>query len=251
MEKIWHLRLGARVRPARDRGLRIDQLAEDVWCRHPLAFLVEAADDICYGIIDIEDGYALGLVSYDDASEAFRKAIALVSQPPNASDKLAEYRDAHTSLTLAQREHIAYLRGNAINALIKKAVEAFKNNYDAIMTGQRHGKSYSLLDSAPDVKEVADALSGLARRCCYDSPSVLKVELAGYSVLGGLLSKLVPAAAAQKAKGRAKKALGLLGRNFEPAADPSDRIRQVVDFVAGMTDRFAVTTYRSVEGFTI
>jgi dGTPase len=227
---------------ARETGL-VPLAAPDgvlMWARHPLAFLVEAADDICYSILDIEDGVRLGHVRAADAEDL------LTALAPNVSaDRLATCGDP--------MERVSYLRALAIGQMIDQCVQVFLDNEAAILAGTY---GHSLADQIPGADKLK-ALKALAFRACYRAPEVLEIELAGYEALGGLLETFVPAAAAETFHGpladKQKKTRALLlGRGVKLDGRPAyERILRVTDYVSGMTDRHALATFRRLTGITI
>src|SRR5690606_4988492 len=141
------------------------------FARHPLAYLVEAADDICYTIIDFEDGINLGLINEEYALEYL---INLVKDSINTS----KY---HTLTNTADR--LSYLRALAINTLITEAVELFLENEDAILNGNFH---YSLFDKSRYEAQIKDIIK-LSIERIYQSEEVINKEIAGYKMLSHLL----------------------------------------------------------------
>jgi dGTPase len=213
------------------------------WHRHPLALLVEAADDVCYSILDIEDGARLGHVDWSDASKLM---MALASKMK--SFKRERIEKGHI------RERIGYLRAMAITQLIDECSRLFLEKEDEILSGKY---TLSLTDDIASHGELG-ALKELAFKCCYNAPSVVEIELAGYETLGGLLAHFIPAVSTAPAlrktrPGQERKALSLLrGRNVD--VDDTTiyrRILRVTDLVSGMTDRYALSTYRRLKGISV
>ncbi|HET9626551.1 MAG TPA: dNTP triphosphohydrolase [Kofleriaceae bacterium] len=208
-----------------------------MWARHPLAFLVEAADDICYSILDIEDGVRLRHVTADEAEQLLSALSIKIS-----AAQLAACSDGI--------ERVGYLRALAIGKLIEQCVEVFLAHEAAILAGTY---GVSLADEIPDAPRLK-ALRDLAFRNCYRAPEVLEIELAGYEALGGLLATFVPAASAPEGSlgDKDKKTLALLaGRGVKLAGSPYERVLRVTDYVSGMTDRHALATFRRLTGITI
>ncbi|MBS9768136.1 MAG: dNTP triphosphohydrolase [Flavobacteriaceae bacterium] len=141
------------------------------YSRHPLAFLVEAADDICYTIIDFEDGVNLGLISEEKAFELLQ---SIVEKNIN--------RENYQKLSTKQ-DRIAYLRALAIGVLIQDACEVFIQNEKDILEGNFH---QSLLDKGR-FKPQMKAIIALSVRCIYQSNGVVEKEIAGYAILQDLL----------------------------------------------------------------
>lgn len=208
-----------------------------MWARHPLAFLVEAADDICYSILDIEDGVRLGHVEAAVA-EGLLAALATSVDP------------ARLAACGSHLERIGYLRALAITRMIRACVEVFVDHETAILAGT-YGTS--LADHITDAAKLR-ALKTLAFETCYRAPEVIEIELAGYRALGGLLSTFVPAAAANTpASPVVDKTRSLLvGRGVKLTGGSAyERILRVTDYVSGMTDRHALATFRRLTGITI
>ena len=208
-----------------------------MWARHPLAFLVEAADDICYSILDIEDGVRLGHVEARVAEDLL--AALASSVDPGRLDRCGDHM-----------ERIGYLRAIAIGHMIRQCVDVFVDNEAQILAG---AYQVSLADHIPDAAKL-QALKDLAFERCYRAPEVIEIELAGYQALGGLLSRFVPAAANEPgANALHDKTRALLaGRGVKLAgASVYERVLRVTDYVSGMTDRHALATFRRLTGITI
>lgn len=214
------------------------------WARHPLAFLVEAADDICYSILDIEDAVRLRHVTRTDAEELL-SAIAAKSQAFDPK-RLAAFE--------LLDDRIGYLRATAIGQMIEECTAVFVDAEAALLAGDF---DIALADAIPSNTDLA-ALRRLARTQCYDAPSVIEIELAGYEALGGLLERFIPVAipddpANAPRPERERKALALLRASGASLDGLSryGRILRVTDFVSGMTDRHALATYRRLQGIAI
>ncbi|RAR71713.1 deoxyguanosinetriphosphate triphosphohydrolase [Flavobacterium aciduliphilum] len=145
--------------------------------RHPLAFLVEAADDICYTIIDFEDGINLGLVSEDFALEYL---INLVKDTIN--------KKKYQTLT-TKEDRISYLRALAIGTLINDAVSIFVENEEAILQGNFHN---SLMDKSKYKAQIEDIIK-LSVKNIYQNKEVIEKELSGYIIIHNLLDKFITA----------------------------------------------------------
>jgi dGTPase len=214
------------------------------WSRHPLAFLVEAADDICYSILDIEDGVRLRFVAGVDA-EGLLSTVAARAKGFSA-DRLKTFSEP--------KARIGYLRAMAIGRMIEECADVFLGAEAAIVA---YEFDTSLADAIPSKGEL-EALRGLARKQCYRAPEVIEIELAGYEALGGLLEHFVPAVVAEPVDRKSRpereqKALHLLRGRGVDVDGPTlyERLLRVTDFVSGMTDRHALATYRRLKGITI
>ncbi|WP_291127971.1 deoxyguanosinetriphosphate triphosphohydrolase [Flavobacterium sp. UBA7682] len=163
---------------AEELGMISNKTGADVgYERHPLAFLVEAADDICYTIIDFEDGINLGLVSEDYALEYL---IKLVKDTIDA----AKYQTLTT-----KEDRISYLRALAIGNLINDAVRVFVENEEAILKGEFH---FALTDKSKYKAQMDDIIK-LSVKNIYQSREVIEKELSGYQIINNLLDKFITA----------------------------------------------------------
>lgn len=213
------------------------------WQRHPLAFLVEAADDICYRIIDLEDGFRLGHVAYDDAEHLL---LPLVDR-----DKAAR----RLGMLGEPKRRVEYLRATAIGALVDAVARVFVIHEESITDGEYDRE---LLAETPYADALAE-ISEFSFDRVYAARPVLEIEAAGFEVLGGLLELFVGAVeevAAGKQSARSRTLLKLLpdqflGRDGRPDPDPYRRLLQVTDYVAGMTDTFAVSLFKKVRGISL
>jgi len=211
--------------------------------RHPFVYLVEAADDICYRIIDLEDAHRLGIVDYDTAIGIFLelnmalKGLKNMERIHKGMAQVAEYD---------KNEKLAYLRSVTINNLVAASAEAFLSNRHSILEGYHET---SLLDGIiSEAKNVLDKLEALSIEKIYNHSSSVEVEIAGYKVLGGLLSEFVPAALHPE-NHYAQKLITLIPQQYHYKGDnPYHRIQVAVDFVSGMTDLYAIELYRKLMG---
>lgn len=223
-------------------GLELIALSDKQWVRHPLAFLVEAADDICYNIIDLEDGCNLGLVSTKETIALFARILGSKFKP----EKLE-------SIPLT-KDKIGLLRALTIGELIGQCVEQFMANEASILDGTYDS---SLTDDI-DSKDVLDDIVSLSIEKIYRSAKVVEIEAAGYGVLNGLLEVFVPSIIAQY-----KNEVGYKDKLYWRLI-PSDytilikretslygKFRILLDFISGMTDSYAVNLHRKINGTTL
>lgn len=163
---------------ATELGMISNKTGNDIgYERHPLAFLVEAADDICYTIIDFEDGINLGLVSEDFALEYL---IKLVKDTIDSS----KYQTLTT-----KEDRISYLRALAIGNLIGDAVKVFIENEESILKGEFH---FALTDKSKYKAQMDDIIK-LSVKNIYQSREVIEKELSGYQIINNLLDKFITA----------------------------------------------------------
>lgn len=213
---------------------------ESYWSRHPLAYLVEAADDICYAIIDIEDGYELGYLSFQEAEDLL---------VPIAGS------DVTFNAAAGRRDKIGKLRAVAIGKLIDAAAAVFLENESALLDASFEDHLLSLTPFARCVKE----MKKLANEKLYLSERKIKIEIAGFEIISGLLdifSQIVVDLAKanfelDKLPRSSQRLERLMIEPFGPVCGSYEALLRVTDFVSGMTDRFAVETFRTLKGTSI
>jgi dGTPase len=231
---------------AEDVGLISLQKSSLAWCRHPLTFLVEAADDICYNIIDLEDGCRLGLVTFQETKELLVKIIGKRFNP----DKLEIIR--------SRDEKLGVLRAMAIGALINESVNVFMEHEINMLSGTF---DKALTDCIPS-KEALEEISEISVSRIYRSRTVLESEVAGFEVLQGLLHSFITASYNHKILGknkcsaRDKSILRLLPEEYQndehfKEGDEYDIIMNIIDFIASLTDKYAISLYRNIRGFSL
>lgn len=209
------------------------------WSRHPLAYLMEAADDICYSIIDIEDGAALGHLSYQEA-ENILLPIARISK-----------RD----LLGSAGEKLSHLRAKAIGNLVNSVAESFLHEEKSLLAGTFAAE---LIDKTRYAENVALAKQTAHEQIFISREKTVR-ELAGASVITGLLDMLteVPVALAaskfdaSRLKGRTAKLARLTGLDGPQPKNLYHATLRITDYVAGMTDRFATDLYRNLRGLAM
>jgi len=222
---------------AKDLGLKVLGDKNSLsYARHPLAFLVEAADDICYTIIDFEDGINLGLIQEEFALEYL---INLV----RGTIDIGKYN----KLTSTQ-DRVSYLRALAISALINEAVLVFMNNEEAILNGSF---ATALLDKSKYEAQINDIIK-LSVSNIYQSKEVINKEIAGYEVLTKLLKTFILAANnnfENKATSYDKLILKTIPSNIK--TDDSNlyiRLLSICHFVASLSDSNAILTFKKLKG---
>jgi dGTPase len=225
--------------------LQIRKLNEYSWCRHPLVFLVEAADDICYRIIDFEDGIRIGLIPFREGEELL---INLVK----GGDGL--FNEARYKAMDDRDEKVSYLRGVAISMLIEQASTIFREHEPQLLSGDF---DQSLIDLAPRQEELK-AILDVSISNVYRSRNVLEIETAGFHVVAELLHLFITAVnhkhefgdQLKKERPLSDKIVKLLPKQFIAGAESDlyTRLLLVCEFVAGMTDSYAVSLYRRLTG---
>ncbi|GHA48404.1 dGTPase [Salinimicrobium marinum] len=209
------------------------------FARHPLAFLVEAADDICYTIIDFEDGINLGLIEEEYALEYL---IKLVKDSINT----AKY---HSLQTRADR--LSYLRALAINTLITEAVEIFLNNEEAILAGEFH---QSLFDKSRYEAQITDIIK-ISIENIYQSEEVISKEIAGYQMLSHLLDTYTNALLPEKGEPESnfnKLVLKLVPNVIEyENLDLYGNLIKICSYISSLTDSNIVNSFKKFKGLRI
>lgn len=215
-----------------------------IFKRHPFVWLVEAADDICYNIIDMEDAHRLGIVSTSDCENLFFELI----KSENSNTKRVE--EKLVNLTNAN-ERISYLRAKVINALINKSIEIYQTNFPKILEGNL---DQALLDIYKSENTSLQEIESFSIEKIYGHKAVIEIENAGYNVMNELLDHFIPPILKEKSarKSYDKMALKLLPQQFvyEEGSD-YQKVLGVIDFVSGMTDNFATDLYRKIKGIDI
>ena len=214
--------------------------------RHPFVYLVEAADDICYRIVDMEDAHRLKIISREAVESAFLDVIAEVDRPENDLDKIKNT----LSKLEDDNESVAYLRAKSINTLVMESADIFKANLDKIVSGNY---TSTLMDDVEQKCSSLQRIQDISIQKIYNHHSVIKVELAGYKVMSGLLELFVPGVLSSNASAIEKKSLILLPKQFKTTsgATPYEKVMGVIDFVSGMTDDYAIEMYRNIMGIDI
>ena len=224
---------------AGDLGLKRTKSADISYSRHPLAFLVEAADDICYTIIDFEDGINLGLVQEEFALEYL---INLVRDTINIKK--------YNSLTNTN-DRVSYLRALAINSLINEAADIFIKNEDSILKGEF---KTALLDKCKYEAQIKDIIS-LSVDKIYQSKEVIDKEITGYEVITELLDKFITAVNNNfnnRPTSYDKLLLSILPKTID-FTDKTlyNRLLNVSHYVASLSDSHAILSYKKIAGIEI
>jgi dGTPase len=216
-----------------------------VFKRHPFVWLVEAADDICYNIIDMEDAHRLGIISTSDCENLFMDLIQSVNEKDakRSAEKLLLFSN--------KNERISYLRAKVINALINKSTELYQLHFSEILDGTLNK---ALLDIFKSESESFQEVERFSIEKIYGHRSVVEIENAGYNVMYELLNHFIPPIIKEKSerKGFEKKALQLIPSQFiYEDGTVYEKVLGVLDFVSGMTDNFATDLYRKIKGIDI
>jgi dGTPase len=216
--------------------------------RHPLAYLVEAADDICYHIIDIEDGFRTGCLEFDEV-----QLMMLTIANAGVAHERKVHPESPTDKSSRERE-ITRLRGAAINNCIQRSIDCFNENSEALLSGAFNS---ALLDEVGEICDAMEKCKELCEERVYPSRAVAGVETMGYRVLWELLDLFVPTVAALvtgkrediKPSLRQKTLTYLLPEQARTNDTLYGAVLGVTDYVAGMTDTFALSVYHELTGY--
>jgi dGTPase len=210
------------------------------WCRHPLSFLVEAADDICYRIMDLEDGYRLGLVTFNETEQLLKNLIRI--------ELVSDYNQRDDA------EKIGYLRAKAISELVKELAEVFLDNESNILSAKLNDELISLIPAANGLLEI----ERLSVEKIYRHRTVVEREAAGYEVIGGLLDAFINSFNEWldgNIKPKNRTLVNLLPKRILQSASSDtenyERLLMIIDFISGMTDSFAVSLFRKIKGISL
>jgi dGTPase len=222
--------------------LGMTERASGMYARHPLAFLTEAADDICYVVMDLEDAFKLKIVSFEAASEWLLRLSSGSSTP------IGEYRTS---------SEVSRLRAGAVHSMTMACARVFEENLEAI----EDGAFDSPLISVTEVAAAHKALKAFEQENVYNHERVLQIEYAGYKTIGGLLDMFGEAAVEDDPSRQQEKLLRLLPEDSfdRPSVPKGDRLAlskyqrvlAATDFVSGMTDSYAVELYQQLSGIAL
>lgn len=216
---------------------------KDAWLRHPLTYLVEAADDICYNIIDLEDGCRLGLVSYEEAKDHLVPILGKLYKPSKLNNISGII------------EKLGMLRALAIGQLIDECVSLFLDEEKNILNGSLDASLADIITSKDHLKNIVN----LSIKKIYRSEKVLEKESAGHEILPSLTSIFIEAIYLrhhnEKISSKHRTHYLLLPEDIreelEQNIDLYPKIRAGLDYVSGLTDRNALNLYRKIKGINV
>lgn len=212
------------------------------FARHPLVYLVEAADDICYEIMDIEDAHKLKILTHDETMQL-----------------LLGFFDDETRQHILHRideegvadnnEKIVYLRACVIGKLENECVKVFTDNEEQILSGDFQG---SLIDHISSLQHEAYLhCSDLSFSRIYKSRPVLDVELSGYQIIQTLMQQFIDAAVHPE-RFYSKHLISRVSSQYDiDAPDIETRLMAVIDYISGMTDVYALDIYQKISGISL
>lgn len=223
------------------------------FARYPFAYLVEAADDICYLIIDLEDAVRLDIIQLAEVEAELEAIIAANPQRDAESSELVQLPES------GEVDRMAHFRARAINSLIFQCVDVFSKHAAEILDGRYASNLISEIPSAAALESIRE----LSRQKLYCYKPVLEIQAAGFEIISGILEMLVDAVL-YRHDSRNLQLLELFPDlrfprpHYSPGATYSggeaavyETLRRITDYVSGMTDSFAVSTFRRVRGMEL
>lgn len=206
------------------------------WRRHPFAYLLEAADDICNSILDLEDAARLGWIAHRELDDLLFHLV-----PRRTADTAMTYKD--------DQERTSYLRATSIGALVGQCADVFSTHAERLLAGESLGP---LVKSCPSATTV-QALELLARNKCYQNAHVLEREAAGYNAIHGLLDRFIPPLLLPPKRGSFESRMASLLRQRTCIVDNMstlEKVMRALDYISGMTDSYAIQSFRRLSGVT-
>ena len=225
--------LGILQLPAPDGAVR--------YARHPLVYLVEAADDICYEIMDIEDAHKLKLLTTEETKQLF---LAYFS-----AEQKKHIKERMNQLVDDVNEQIVYLRSCVINCLEQQCVQVFIENEQTILEGRFEGTLIEHIDELP--RKAYEKCERVAYKKIYHCKDVVDIEIAGYKVITTLTDLMVQAAT-HSDRAFSQLLINRVSTQYDILAPTLyERIMAVLDYISGMTDVYALDLYRKINGMSL
>lgn len=210
------------------------------YARYPLVYLVEAADDICYEIMDIEDAHKLKILTTDET-----KSLLLAYFTKEQQERIVQ----RMSTVDDRNEQIVYLRSCVINALETECVRVFVENENKILNGEFEGSLINHINEIP--RQAYRACEKVSYQRIYNSKDVVDIEIAGFKVITTLLDLMVQAVIHPN-RAFSQLLINRVSTQYEIKAPTLyGRILAVLDYISGMTDVYAMDMYRKINGMSI
>ncbi len=213
-----------------------------IYARHPLVYLVEAADDICYQVMDVEDAHKLKILDTHQ-TKAILMAYLMDEEDEATRTRIEEVSKEVTDIN----EQIAFIRASVIGKLVGKCTVVFKENYDAIMNGNFSGSLIKHLEGK--TKEAAENCGKISFTQIYRHPSVVEIEISGFKILGSLLHEFSKAVLNPEDK-YSEMLLPFIPEQYRVDKDAGayEKLQSVLDYISGMTDVYALDLFRKING---
>lgn len=212
------------------------------YMRHPLVYLVEAADDICYEIMDIEDAHKLKILTFDETSRL------LLGFFDKDTQKGILKRIEDEGIT-DDNEKVIYMRACAIGKLENLCAQVFVDHEDEILNGNF---AKSLINHIPQLqKEAYEECQRVSLNKIYNSKPVLDVELSGYKIMATLMEQMVEAVV-HPDRFYSQQLMGRVSSQYDIYSDSLEtRLMAVIDYISGMTDVYALDVYQKINGISL
>lgn len=212
------------------------------YARHPLVYLVEAADDICYEIMDIEDAHKLKILTFEET-----KSLLLGFFTDDVKARI-EQRIVDEGIT-DDNEKVIYMRACVIGKLENACAQTFIDHEEEILRGEFRG---SLVDSIPEPQRLAyRRCTEVSKQKIYRSKPVLDVELSGFKIMETLMD-IMTEAAVYPDRFYSRQLIGRVSSQYDITSPCLDtRIMAVVDYISGMTDVYALDIYQKINGISL
>ncbi len=224
--------------------LGMHKIDENHFARHPLVYLVEAADDICYQVMDVEDAFKLGILSKEETQNIYLSFFSSDKDQP-----IIESIQRTLTRVEDENEQIAYLRGMVIGKLVKECTRVFIESEQEILGGTFEKSLIKRIN--PQVAEAYESSAQIAFHKIYRSQQVLEVELAGFKIISTLMDVFCQAVTHPKHV-NSKHLIHFIPEQFRAEeGSPYEKIRGVIDFISGMTDLYALDLYRKITGISV
>ncbi len=217
------------------------------YARHPLVYLVEAADDICYQIMDIEDAHKLRILSHEETIK-----ILMNFYDRDADEDKEDLKTISKTFKIVtdKNEQIAFLRAGIINKLINACASVFIQHHDQIMNGTFNGSLVQNLSGT--LKTAYDNCSEVAYSRIYHTNIVTQIQIAGFKILATILKEYSDAILKPETY-YARNILSVMPEQYKVNQEDSiyKKIQTVTDYVSGMTDSYALNLYRKIKGIDL
>ena len=212
------------------------------YARHPLVYMVEAADDICYEIMDIEDSHKLKILSFAETEH-----LLLSFFDEDIQQKIRQ-RIIYEEMT-DENEKVVYMRASVIGKLENECVAAFLAHEEEILAGTFEG---SLIDHISErQKKAYKECEKISYSKIYQSKPVLDIELSGYQIMATLMEVFIEAAV-NPSRFYSKQLLRRVSSQYDIENENlEERIMAVIDYISGMTDIYALDIYQKINGISL
>ncbi|RYE25035.1 MAG: deoxyguanosinetriphosphate triphosphohydrolase [Sphingobacteriales bacterium] len=231
---------------AEELGLPKKECYNNVYARHPFVYLTEAADDICYRVIDLEDAHRLHIVPLQVIKDLFYPFFS-----NNEGFGSRSYIESKVDNLIDDNQKVQYIRAVWIGLMVDKLSKVFLAEEEALLKGTLEK---DLLKCLPEHEQkLIDKINEFSTKYIYNYKSVVEIEIAGYNVIGGLLKEFVHAVL-HPTETKSAKIIRLVSGQFPISQNRENiyrDIQAVVDFISGMTDLYAIDLYRKITGITI